>query len=163
MNQSHEVFKSHAEDISLYGSEENKWDHNPILHPIRWLRDPYYLEKLHYHDRPYPVASPTFSNVPLVGPILAATIGRFIKPTVRMRKEEWDGNEYTLYSPRIEPRVPDALPPPELKDEYSVGNVLKKEAAIAKEYTGIFGFTVGSIWEGLFPDTNEMGSRRRLG
>ena len=70
------------EDISLYGSEENKWDHNPLLHPLKWLKDPYYLEKLHYSDRPYPVASPAFTNVPLLGPLLAATIGRFIKPTV---------------------------------------------------------------------------------
>ena len=27
------LHKSHAEDASLYGSEEEKWKHNPILHP----------------------------------------------------------------------------------------------------------------------------------
>jgi hypothetical protein len=61
------LHKSRSEEASLYGSEANKWAHNPVLHPIKWLRDPYYLEKLHYSDRPYPVASPAFSNVPLVG------------------------------------------------------------------------------------------------
>jgi hypothetical protein len=149
--------QSHAEDISLYGSEQNKWDHNPILHPLKWLKDPYYLERLHYHDRPYPVASPAFSNVPLVGPLLAATIGRFIKPTVRMHEEEWNGEEYDLYSPRIEPRGPNALPPPKLKDEFTLGNALKQEVGIGEEYTGIFGFGFKSIREALFPDTNEMG------
>jgi hypothetical protein len=52
------LHKSRSEEASLYGSEKNKWAHNPILHPLKWLRDPYYLEKLHYSDRPYPVASP---------------------------------------------------------------------------------------------------------
>jgi hypothetical protein len=147
--------QSHADDISPHGSEENKWDHNPILNPIRWRRDPCHLEKLHYHDRPYPVASPAFSNGPLVGPLLAATIGRFIKPTVRMHEEDWDGQEYTFYSPRIEPRGPIALPPPRLKDELTRGNALKQEVGIAEEYPGLFGFK--TIWEGLFPGTNEKG------
>ena len=73
------LHKSRSEEASLYGSEKNKWAHNPILHPIKWLRDPYYLEKLHYSDRPYPVASPAFSNVPLVGSMLAATIESALK------------------------------------------------------------------------------------
>jgi hypothetical protein len=51
------------------------WDHNLLLHPIKYLRDSYWLEKKHYLDRPYPVTSPAFTDVPLVGPLLAATIG----------------------------------------------------------------------------------------
>jgi hypothetical protein len=129
------IHKSRAEDISVYGSEKEKWAHNPILHPLRWLKDPYYLEEKHYHDRPYPVASPAFTNVPLIGPLLAATIGRFIKPTVRMHEEEWNGENYSLYSTRIEPKGPNALPPPTPKDEYSLGNVMGKEAGIFAEYT----------------------------
>ncbi len=42
------LHKARAEDASMYGSEEEKWKHNPILHPLRRLCDPYYLEKLHY-------------------------------------------------------------------------------------------------------------------
>lgn len=45
------LHKSHAEDAALYGSEEEKWKHNPILHPVRYLRDPYYLEEKHYEDQ----------------------------------------------------------------------------------------------------------------
>ena len=74
-----------------------------------------------------------------------------------MHEEEWNGKEYDLYSPRIESRGPDALPSPELKDENSLGNALKQEVGIAREYTGIFGFGAGSFWDALFPDTNEMG------
>jgi hypothetical protein len=43
--------KARAEDAALYGSEEEKWKHNPILYPLRWLKDPYYLEKLHYQGQ----------------------------------------------------------------------------------------------------------------
>lgn len=45
------LHKARAEDISLCGSEEKKWKHNPILHPLRWLKDPSYLEKLHYQGQ----------------------------------------------------------------------------------------------------------------
>jgi len=151
------LHKSHAEDAALYGSEAEKWKHNPILHPIRYLRDPYYLEEKHYHDRPYPVSSPAFTNVPLIGPLLAATVGRLVKPPRRMHEEEWDGTEYSLYSPRLEPRGPDALPPPTPKDEYSIGNVFSKEANIFAEYTGLYGFVAKSAYQGLFPDTNSLG------
>jgi hypothetical protein len=151
------LHKSRAEDISLFGSEEEKWKHNPILHPIRWLKDPYYLEKLQYEDRPYPVASPAFTNVPLIGPLLGATIGKLVKPTIRMHEEDWDGKEYTLYSTRIEPKGPEALPPPLPKDEFSIGNALKKEATIFAEYTGLYGFIAKSGYQGLFPNTNSLG------
>jgi len=56
------LHKAHSEEASLYGSEKEKWAHNPILHPLKWLKDPYYLEKLHYEDRPYPVASPALTR-----------------------------------------------------------------------------------------------------
>ncbi len=58
------LHKSRAEETSLYGSEENKWAHSAILPPLKWLRDPYYLEKLHYKDRPYPVSSPAYQVPP---------------------------------------------------------------------------------------------------
>jgi len=99
--------ESHARAKSLYGSEENAWAHSPILHPLRWLKDPYYLEKLHYKDRPYPITSPAFSNVPIIGPLLAASIGKVFKPVKRMHEEEWsEDTDYTLYSSRLEPRGP---------------------------------------------------------
>ena len=99
------LWKTQAEKKALYGSEEEYWAHNPILHPLRWLKDPYYLEKKHYEDRPYPITSPAFTNVPLIGPILAATIGQLVKPVRRMHPE-WDNTDYNLGSTRLEPRGP---------------------------------------------------------
>jgi hypothetical protein len=101
-------------------------------------------------------SSPAFTNVPLIGPILAATIGRLVRPTVRMHEEDWDGSDYSLYSPRLEPRGPGALPPPMPKDEYSLGNVFKKEANIFAEYTGLYGFVAKSAYQGMFPNTRVL-------
>lgn len=46
------LHKSNAEDTALYGSEAEKWKRNPIQHPIRWLRDPYYLEERSHQVQP---------------------------------------------------------------------------------------------------------------
>lgn len=149
------LYKSQAQTKSLYGTEENYWKHNPILHPFSYLKDPYYLEKLHYKDRPYPLASPAFSDVPLVGPILAATVGRLIKPAQRMHEEEWTGDEYSLYSSRLEPKGPGALPAPKLKDEFTLKNIVKREAEIAAEFTGLYGFLAKSAKNAILPDNNK--------
>jgi hypothetical protein len=79
----------------------------------------------------------------------------FVKPTIRMHEDQWDGTEYNLYSPRLEPRGPDALPPPIPKDEYSLGNVLSKEANIFAEYTGLYGFVAKSAYQGRSPHPAE--------
>ncbi len=63
-----------------------KYPFAPIRH---FITDPYHWEKKHYHDRPYMLSSPAFSNVPIVGPVLSATLGRLLKPQIRMHPEAW--------------------------------------------------------------------------
>ena len=77
-----------AKEVSIWG------DKGGIFSPVtRWLKSEftYDLEKMHYHDRPYPVSALPFEDVPLVGPLLSKTIGRAIKPEVYMHTEEWMG------------------------------------------------------------------------
>lgn len=146
--------KAHAEDASLYGSEKEKWAHNPFLHPFKYFRDPYYLEKKHYEDRPYPITSPAFSDVPLVGPLLAATIGKFIKPVVRMHTEEWQaGDDYSLFGARLDPRSKElGLAAPTPKDEFSSpSHILHKEIHIVADLVGMPGFIAKSLHERFFP------------
>jgi hypothetical protein len=152
----YQLFKSRAQTKSLYGSEEEYWARNPILHPIRYLRDPYYLEEKHYEDRPYPVASPAFSNIPLIGPLLAATVGKLIKPPRRMHEDEWRGDEYSLYSPRLEPKGDAGLPPPFPRDEFGLKNVLDNETTIFSEWVGLPGYISRTVFSKLFPD-NDIG------
>jgi len=66
----------------------------PLLgfNPIGWAMDPYHMERKHYLDRPYPESSPAFQEVPFIGPLLSSTIGKLIKPTVRMHTEEMNAS-----------------------------------------------------------------------
>jgi hypothetical protein len=146
------MYKRRAWMKSLYGSEDRYWAHNPIMHPLRFLKDPYWLEKEHYEDRPYPVTSPAFSNVPLVGPMLAATIGKLVKPVVRMHEDEWDENDYTLYSTRLEPKGDNTLPVAKPKEEYSLGHSAKQEVTAFGELIGLPGFIMKSTYNALYPN-----------
>ncbi len=57
----------------------------------QWLREnlTYQEELEHYWDRPFPLSGSAFEDVPIVGPILAATIGRLVKPPQYMHTSEW--------------------------------------------------------------------------
>ena len=85
-----------------YGSRkeyfENTWYPNPVnpFAPIKhFITDKYHYEEKHYYDRPYLLTSPEFENVPLVGPVLSSTIGRVIKPQVKMHEEYWNSPKGT--------------------------------------------------------------------
>lgn len=58
------------------------------LAPLNRLLNPYWFEKIHYHDRPYPMTGPMFEELTPWGPILNATIGQIIKPQRMMHREE---------------------------------------------------------------------------
>ena len=52
------------------------------LAPLRYfLTDPYHYDKKHQDDRPYPVTTPMFGNVPFIGGLLSTTVGEILKPT----------------------------------------------------------------------------------
>jgi hypothetical protein len=77
-----------SRDKAIWGDED--------LTPVeKWYKREftYDLEEKHYHNRPYPVTSLPFEDIPLIGPLLANTIGRFIKPPKLMHTEEWKGPE----------------------------------------------------------------------
>lgn len=73
---------------ALYGSAENYWAHGtlfPTPHNVMGLKpffDPYFLERRHYFDRPYPVTAGFGEGVPFVGPMFASTVGQLIKPSI---------------------------------------------------------------------------------
>lgn len=60
----------------------------------------YHLEEKNYYDRPYPISGAAFENVPIIGRLLGATVGRLIKPATIMHADEWmregeNGLEYS--------------------------------------------------------------------
>lgn len=86
------VETSNARDVAIYGSYESKWSHSFLPTPsnplstFNYLFDPYYLERMHYYDRPYPLTGPLFEVGTPWGAVLNPTIGELIKPVRRMHE-----------------------------------------------------------------------------
>ena len=84
---------SDYEDKSLYDGYFDKWSHSllptPInpFSPIAALLDPYWLEKKHSLDRPYPISGPMFAEGTPWGIILNPTIGKIFKPQKELYPE----------------------------------------------------------------------------
>lgn len=158
--------KARANVKTTYGSEGNYWKYNfPVIGWLNRLRDPYFLERLHEKDRPYPVTSPAFSNIPLIGPVLAATVGKLVKPVRYMHEGEWSADDYTLYSRRLEPRGEEALPPAAAKPEFGLVDTVKRQMEIYMEAVGLPGFLGETAYHKLFghaekDDVNLQGSRQ---
>lgn len=71
---------------SLYGEDEDK------ISPIKkfFIQNfTYDLERQNYFTRPYPITAGAFENIPVIGNILASTIGQLIKPTKLMHVNEF--------------------------------------------------------------------------
>ena len=49
----------------------------------------YELEKRNYYNRPYPISGAAFEDIPVVGGLLSATIGRLFKPAKLMHTSEY--------------------------------------------------------------------------
>jgi len=76
-----------AREKGLYGEYANK----PITRFFKGLTDPYWLEKMHYHDRPYPVTGPDDTGWGPLGTIWSATLGSILKPAKIMHDDELGG------------------------------------------------------------------------
>jgi hypothetical protein len=80
---------------TMYGEGGGEyWAHSWLptprypLAPLNRLADPYWFERKHYADRPYPQTGDFFeSNTPW-GMILNPTVGQIIKPNLPMHRED---------------------------------------------------------------------------
>lgn len=103
------------ETDSLYGSAFRKLIHEPIFPlgiSIGDFVDPYYMERKHYFSRPAPLTGRFGEEVPLVGPLIAGTLGRLIKPQKTMHQEFLSGGDES----GAERTYPFANPPPTLQE-----------------------------------------------
>lgn len=70
----------------MYDGLWDKWSHSLLptplnpLSPLFAVLDPYWLERKHKEDRPYPISGPMFTEGTPWGAVLNPTIGAFIKP-----------------------------------------------------------------------------------
>lgn len=75
-----------AREKAIWGEDEEK------MSPLeKWWKSEftYELERKHYQERPYPVTALPFEDVPLIGPLLAHTVGKLIKPSQLMHTDKW--------------------------------------------------------------------------
>lgn len=135
-----------ARERAIWGDEEptplEKW----------WTREfTYDLEKRDYYERPYPITSLPFEDVPLIGPLLANTIGRLIKPPVLMHTEEWmDEDGVKAMAPGFGERRAVELgeqPPPSPISPFSTEGAIGEQIYRLQEMIGLPGFTMMSIKE----------------
>jgi intein/homing endonuclease len=85
------MLMSKAKIRGLWGSEREKWEASPMLHPLKALFDEefkYRWEREHYYERPYPMTGTYGADVPFLAPI-TETLGGLIKPPRLMHTEEW--------------------------------------------------------------------------
>ena len=133
------------------------WGDDAGMSPIdKWYTREftYDLEKRDYYDRPYPVTSLPFEDVPLIGPLLANTIGRLIKPPVLMHTEEWlgQGGEVKAMAPGFGERrateIGEEAPGMPISPHTFEGAV-GEQAYRMTEMIGLPGFTMVSLKEAL--------------
>jgi hypothetical protein len=84
------MMRSGSHEAALYGSESKYWETDPVLHPLRFLFNPYERENLMWEQGyKYPVSKTPFEDFPVLGPVMAATIGRIIKPPRFQGRNQW--------------------------------------------------------------------------
>jgi len=169
-----DYYKKHWYPSLLARSRETAiWGEGDKRSPLeRWYAKEftYELEEKFKDTRPYPVSSLPFEDVPLVGPILANTIGRIIKPPKYYHTEEWISDKGVLapsirYGERIQPGQQIGGIP---ESPFSLKNTLTEQTYRMTEAMGLPGFTMASIKESLtgspdlFYQEQQLESARRL-
>jgi len=156
-----ERLRTRAFQKGLWGEEEEKWEHHPLLNPLKAVLGSdewkYYYDIKHQYDRPAPLTSTYGENIPFVGPLVAATFGKLLKPRKYVRPEEWmakgDLQEGVIYPPGeseerpayelggLSPGMPVA--PEEASQLYNELIYRRREAV------GLIGFAEGALQEAI--------------
>lgn len=148
------------------GKEKSIWGEDAPSPITQWAKKTftYDLEQKHYYDRPYPVSTPAFQDIPFIGPLLGATIGKIVKPAKLMHEDEWvvqgEGRSIGLFNDPLLKTIPEPKRfgetsiPGELQEgvpisPFSVKGVVGEQGARFTEMIGFPGFMMNVAKEGL--------------
>lgn len=163
--------RGRAREISLWGENEL-----PELSPVeKWFGQEftYDLEKRHYKDRPYPISGTFGEDIPLVGPLVAGTIGQIIKPARLMHQDEMrdaTGGYITQplsYGGRFAPELGEQLPGAPISP-FNATSTIGEQTYRMTEMMGLPGFMMTSMKEALtgtsdlFDQSTQLESSRRM-
>ena len=137
---------SNYKDISLYGTDKT----NIIERGAKSFVDPYWLEKKHYEDRPYPIAGPSGEGYGLFGTLYELTLGRVLKPPRYMHEGEW-GNGKRSNNEHLGPISEELGGEGRQKaiSPYSMQHHAKQQYYSTYEALGLRGFVASAIKEAI--------------
>lgn len=127
------------------------------LSPIsKWFRanTTYELERRHYYDRPSPLSGTFGADIPIIGPLVAATVGKLIKPPLTMHSSEWQQEGFWGTEYKTPPLKFGETPPVKELGEvgpgapvspYDFKSVLGEQISRASEMVGLPGFVAESL------------------
>lgn len=79
-------YMNRVDEVGVWGPNED--DISPIGKFV--LKNfTYEMERRNYYDRPFPVTAGAFEDIPVIGNVLAATVGQLIKPTKVMHVNDF--------------------------------------------------------------------------
>jgi hypothetical protein len=160
----------------LRPTEKGIWGEDAPGPVKRWFIEnfTYQLERKHYQDRPYPISGTGLEDIPFLGPVLGATVGKIIKPPVYMHTEDWlrgnkDNTEYKPTPPRFgETTAPGELNKGQPISPYDIKSVIGEQGYRMTEMIGLPGFGMVSLKEvitgtpELFDQEMQLESARRM-
>lgn len=166
--------KTRAYQKGIYRNEAERWEYDPLLNPIDavfgsddWK---YHYEKKYQYERPAPLTVPMGADIPFIGPLVAATIGKLLKPQKLIRPDEWMTSQGPIAA---EPNTSEEAPAYELgglkpgapvSPTADKSNIFNKMNYLRREAVGLPGFMEASInkaitgREEMFPMETEIGS-----
>lgn len=156
----------------LYGDEAERWKYDPLLHPYKALFGSddfkYHYEQKYQYERPAPLTSTYGEDIPFIGPLVAATIGKIFKPRKEIRPDEWkvDGGYKDITDIRGETE-----PSYDLGGKGSGAPVYPEEGSQIlnelnyrrREAVGLPGFTEGAIYKALTGKEEVFSNKRTIG
>lgn len=159
--------------VGRYGNMQESWRGSFLPLPENWFLlknayDPYYLERSHYYDYPYPATAGMGGDIPLVGSLVEGTVGRLLKPIQRREipvsstsstpgPESVSGRGWGQPGPSGETILTNRL-------DIMTGDTLHKSF----EWTGLPGFFIGALRErvtgkdGWYIDKKALATSRSL-
>lgn len=163
---------------STYGSKSGYWSYGTLfptpsnLFGIKPLIDPYHLENMHAYDRPFAQTGSMFGEVPFVGPILEATVGRIIKParyhpllaqSMADMPDRWAGDRGVpedvgsrLHLPHFDPLKEGAY------SRFNPTNIFGKAFYNATDWLGMQGFLYKTAQHNITGHTSIGGGQKQL-
>lgn len=139
----------------LYGDEAEKWEYDPMLNPFKAIFGSdewkYHYERKYQYERPAPLTSTYGEDIPFIGPLVAATIGKVLKPRKLVRPDEWQlegggfAEEQDLRPEEIPAYELGGIGPGAPVAPESSSQVFNRLNYMRREAIGLVGFAEGAI------------------